>query len=87
MSGLSPLRILVKEGVEPKVLHRPGTVLAHWMDKVREDIEQEIALGVLERVPQNTPTTWCSQMHIVGKKMGEPRRVVDLRAVNEATIR
>ena len=26
-------------------------------------------------------------MHVVGKKTGEPQRVVDLREVNKATIR
>ena len=57
------------------------------MDKVLSDLEQDIALGVLERVPSNTPTTWCSRMHLVGKKNGEPRRVVDLRLVNSSTQR
>ena len=50
---------------------------AHWLDKVREDLKRDIALVVIERIPQNAPSTWCSQMNMVGKKMGEPRRVVD----------
>ena len=41
--------------MEPKAVHRPGVVPVHWMDQVREDLERDIALGVLERVPQNTP--------------------------------
>ncbi len=60
MSGLPPLRILMKPDAVPKVVHRPATVPVHWMDAVREDLERDIALGVLERVPQNTPITWCS---------------------------
>ncbi len=68
MSGLPPLRILTRDEVEPKVVHRPATVPAHWMAKVREDLERDIALGVLERVPQNTAVTWCARMHVVGKK-------------------
>ena len=87
MSGLPPLRLLLKEGSEPKAIHKPATVPAHWMKQVRLDLERDIALGVLERVPSNTPTTWCSRMHVVGKKTGEPRRVVDLRSVNESTLR
>ena len=78
MSGLPPLRILTRDEVEPKVVHRPAIVPAHWMAKVREDLERDIALGVLERVPQNTPVTWCARMHVVGKKNGDPHRVVDL---------
>ena len=85
--GLPPLRIHVKPGVEPVAIHRPSTIPAHWIVQVRKDIEQDIDLGVLERVLSNTPTTWCSRMHVVGKKIGEPRRVVDLRAVNQATSR
>ncbi len=87
MLGLPPLRILTNEETEPKVVHRPATVPAHWMAKVREDLERDIALGILERVPQNTPVTWCAHMHVVGKKTGEPRQVVDLRGLNQATIR
>lgn len=87
MSGLPPLRILLKEGATPHAIHHPATIPIHWLDKVKQDWERDINLGVIERVPQNTPTTWCARMHIVGKKTGEPRRVVDLRNLNSATIR
>ena len=87
MTGQPPLRIHLKEDVDPVAIHRPATIPAHWADQVRKDLEQDIALGVLERVPANTPTTWLSRMHVVGKKNGEPRRVLDLRAVNSATSR
>ena len=87
MSGLPPLRILLKEGAEPYAIHKPATIPMHWYDKVRDDLKRDIALGVLKRVPQNTPVTWCALMHVVGKKTGEPRRVVDMRQLNAATIR
>ena len=87
MTGLPPLRIHLKKDAEPVAIHRPATIPAHWVEQVRQEVEQDIALGVLERVPSNTPTTWCSRMHVVGKKTGQPRRVVDLRALNSATMR
>ena len=87
MTGQPPLRIHVREGTEPVAVHRPSTIPAHWLDQVKAELERDIALGVLERVPSNTPTTWCSRMHVVGKKTGEPRRVVDLRPLNAATAR
>ena len=87
MTGLPPLRLLLKEGSVPHAIHTPATVPAHWTQQVRKDLEQDIDLGVLERVPSNTPTTWCSRMHVVGKKTGEPRRVVDLCRVNDCTQR
>ena len=87
MSGLPPLRIHVKEDAIPVAIHKPSTIPALWVNQVRKDLERDIKLGVLERVPSNTPTTWCSRMHVVGKKTGESRRVVDLKAVNVATSR
>ena len=48
-------------------------------------LERDVALGVIERVPVNTPVTWCSRMHVVGKKDGSCRRTVDLRPLNSAT--
>ena len=44
-------------------------------------------LGVLEEVPPNTPTTWCSRMVIQTKKNGKPRRVIDLQPVNKCAVR
>lgn len=64
MSGLSPLRIIIKEGSEPVAIHQPATVPAHRLEQVRLELEQDIALGVIERFPYNTPTTWCSRMHV-----------------------
>ena len=87
MKGGEPLKIYMREGVEAVVVHRPATIPAHWQDKVREDNERDIWLGVLERVPHNTPVTWYSRMHVVAKKNKEPRRVVDLRPVNAASRR
>ena len=87
MAGLLLIRIHVKPNATPVAIHRPSTIPAHWEDQVRVELEQDIELGVLERVPSNTPTTWCSCMHVIGKKSGNPRRVIDLRAVNAATSR
>merc|ERR1712059_18894 len=39
-----------------------------------------MCLGVIERVPVNTPSDWCSRMVTVVKKNGKPRRTVDFKA-------
>ena len=44
-------------------------------------------MGVLEEVPPNTPTTWCSRMCIQTKKNGKPRRVIDLQPVSKHAVR
>ena len=84
MRGAEPMRFLMKEDAVPVAVHRPSQIPVHWQEKVRADIDRDIRLGVLERVRQNTPVTWCSRMHVVAKKNGEPRRVIDLRPVNAA---
>ena len=79
------MRILLLEDAVPVVVHRPASIPAHWPEQVRKDIERDIQLGVFKRVPNNTPVTWCSWMHVVAKKSGEPGRVVYLRPVNVAS--
>ena len=81
------MRIFLKEDAVQVAVHQPSPIPAHWQAKVKEDIERDIRLGVLERVPLNTPVTLCSRMHIVAKKNGEPRRVVDMQPVNAASKR
>merc|ERR1711884_877253 len=48
---------------------------------------RDVALGVIEPVPVNSPVTWCSRMITVPKHSGEPRRTVDLQALNRASVR
>lgn len=87
MSGLAPLRILTKDDAKPYAVHKPSTIPAHWLDQVKADLDQDVSLGVLEKVTHNTPTTWCYRMHVVSKKNGQSRRVVDLHKLNAATHR
>ena len=54
---------------------------------MKEEIRRDVKLGVLEEVPPNTPTTWCSRMCIQTKKKGKPRRVIYLQPVNRHAVR
>ena len=33
------------------------------------------------------PTIWCASMHIIAKKSGRPRMVVDFKKLNQACLR
>ena len=57
------------------------------MEKVKEDLDQDVHLGIIEPIPINTPTSWCSRMVIFPKSSGEPRRTVDFKALNDASVR
>ncbi len=72
MQGAEPMRLLLKDGAEPVAIHKPALIPAHWQEQVRAEIERDIKLGVLERMPHNTPVTWCNRMHVVAKKTVEP---------------
>ena len=41
----------------------------------------------MERVPTNTPVTYCSRMVIATKSNGMPRQTVDLQALNRNSVR
>ena len=45
---------------------------------VKADLDRDVKLGLLEKVPMGVPTTWQSRMVVVAKKSGKPRRTVDL---------
>ena len=59
----------------------------HWENTVKEHLDRDVRLGVLEKVPVGTPDTWCHRMVIVGKANGEPRRVVDFQPLNRHATR
>ena len=48
---------------------------------------RDVALGFIEPVLINTLVTLCSRMVLVPKHSGEPRRTVDLQALNKASVR
>merc|ERR1712155_119456 len=82
-----PLPIPVRKDAKPVAVHTPVPVPLHWEEKVHRDLMRDVALGVIEPVPVNTPVTWCLRMVVVPKHNGEPRRTVDMQALNKASVR
>ena len=72
---------------KPVAAHRPTIVPIHWQEQVYNDLERDVKLGVLEKVPPNTPVTWCSRMVVTSKADGSPRRTVDLQPQNKHAVR
>ena len=82
-----PLEFKMKEGAVPFAIYTPAKVPAHWADQVKADIYRDVALGVLEEVPENTGMSWCHRMVICRKHNGDPRRTIDLQPLNAASVR
>lgn len=57
-------------------------------DKVDEKLDKLLDMGIIEEVPEATPTTWVSPLVVVPKAGGKDIRVcVDMRRANEAIIK
>ena len=77
MTG-TPLRLNMDPEAIPVAIHKPAMVPLHWKEQVKADLDRDVRLGVIERVPENTPTTWLSRMVVTSKANGTPRRTVDI---------
>ena len=86
MTG-EPLKIVFKRDHQEHRVHTPIEVPHHFKHKVKEDLDRDERLGIIEKVPQGTPTTWCTRMVVSVKKSGKPRRTIDLQALNKETLR
>ena len=86
MTGI-PVDILFKENAKPHAVHTAIPVPHHWKRKVKQGLDRDVRLGIIEPVPQGSISQHCSRMVVTPKKNGEPRRTVDLQKVNQATLR
>ena len=82
-----PVKIHLQEGVKPIASHTPIPVPLHWHKKVKAGLDRDEAIGVIEKVPPGTPTTWCHRMVCVPKKDLSPRRTVNFVPLNQYSAR
>lgn len=77
-----PRKLMINPDATPVAYHTPVPVPIHWQKEVKEGLDQDVRLGVLEPVPIGEPVTWCHRMVICAKKNGKPRRTVDFQPLN-----
>ena len=82
-----PIKIMVDPNATPVRVNTPATVPLHWQAEVERKLEEDVALGVLERVPLGEEPTWCHRMVLARKPDGSPRRTVDLSPLNRHCLR
>ena len=87
MMDCPPLKLMVDQDATPVACHTPIPVPLHWQEHVKAGLDQDVRLGVIEPVPVGEPVTWCHRMVVCAKKNGEPRRTVDLQALNKHATR
>ena len=77
------MKLMVDSTAKPVAIHKAIPVPLHYQEEVKEGLDADVRLGVIEKVPQGCPTTWCHQMIICAKKCGSCRRTVDFQAINK----
>jgi hypothetical protein len=50
-----PLRLFVDPSAKPVAIQCPGTIPLHLQKEVKEELDRDVTIGVLEEVPVNTP--------------------------------
>ena len=53
-----PIKIHVDPDAIPSTVHTPAQVPIHWREQVKKQLDDDVALGVIEKVEPNTPTTY-----------------------------
>ena len=81
-----PIKIMVDPNATPVKVNTPATVPLHWQEEAERKLE-DVALGVIERVPIGEEPTWCHRMVLVRKPDGSPQRTVDLSPLNRHCLR
>ena len=70
-----------------KVVHTPALVPLNWKDEIKCQLDEDVAMGVLEKVPHGEPSRCCHRMVVTRKPNGTPRRTVDMSSLNRHTLR
>ena len=82
-----PMKLMIDSEAIPVAHHKANSVPLHFFDKVKEGLDKDVCLGVLETVPPNTATEWCHKMVVCAKEDYTPRRTIDFQALNKYACR
>ena len=81
------LDITFTQEAKISAVHTPVSVSHYWKKRVKENFDQDVALGIIKLVLEGTPTVRCSRILVTPKKDGLLRRTVDRQKLNAATMR
>ena len=66
MNGI-PMCLMGNPDAEPVAHNTPIPVPLHWQKEVKTGLNQHVALGILELVPEGEPVTWSQCMVVCGR--------------------
>ena len=82
-----PMEITVDPKARAYVTRRPANTPLHWKEEISSQLKRDEMLGVIERVPPNTPVAWMHPTVYTPKADGSPRRTVDVQSLNKYCVR
>ena len=86
MSG-PPMKLMIDPNAKPVANFRTIPVPIHYEEDVKADLDMDVCLKKIRKVPPNTPVKWCHSMVVTAKKDNKPRRTVDFQALNKHASR
>ena len=78
-----PMKFHIDPEAKPVAFRKPVPVPLCWQEQVETELNDDVTIGVLERVPHGEATEWCFRMVLDRKSNGDPRRTVDLSPLNK----
>ena len=84
---LDPVKIHITPGAKPVKARGTSSVPLHIREEVKKGLDQDVDMGILEKVPKGDPTKWLHPMHVVPKPDGTPHRTIDVRNHNKVCKR
>ena len=81
------LKINMKEGAVPVKCNTALTTPLHLRKPAKETMTKLLESDIIEKVPANEPSEWCSRGLFVGKHDNSARLVTDMSPVNKNCVR
>ena len=83
-----PVKLAIKPDADLVCHTKPFKVPLHWKNQVKEGMERDVRLGIIEKLPPNTPAVCCHRMVVTSKPGStKPRRTVDMSSLKRASYR
>ena len=83
-----PVKLAIKPRASFPCHIKPYRVPLHWKKEVEDGLQRDLNMGIIEKVPANTPAICCHRMVVTSKPGSpKPRRTVDMSALKEASYR
>ena len=76
-------KLHLKDNVVRYAAHTPINVPHYWENEIKQQLDKDVELGMLQKVPVGEPTEWCMRIVPVAKQDGKPCRTVDFQPSNK----